>query len=72
LCKRAARVNIEAQELLIKKTKIELSLYRLKNCSDMAKMGVQFVPNSPSAVTCQDIIITVPPNQVVPHKHKLK
>ena len=72
LCKRAARVNIEAQELLIKKTKIELSLFRLKNCSDMAKMGVQFVPNSPSAVTCEDIIITVPPNQVVPHKHSLK
>ena len=72
LCKKAAAVNIEAQELLIKKTKMEISLYRLEMCSKMAKNGVQFVPNSPSAVTCEDIMITVPPNQVVPHKHELK
>ena len=72
LCKKAATVNIEAQELLIKKTKMEISLYRLEMCSKMAKNGVQFVPNSPSAVTCEDIMITVPPNQVVPHKHELK
>ena len=72
LCKKAAAVNIEAQELLIKKTKMEISLYRLEMCSKMAKNGVQFVPNSPSAVTCEDIMITVPPNQVIPHTHKLK
>ena len=72
LCKKAARVNIEAQELLIKKTKMEISLFRLEQCSKQARLGVQFVPNSPSAVTCEDIMITVPPNQVVPHKHELK
>ena len=72
LCKKAAAVNIEAQELLIKKTKMEISLYRLEMCSKMAKSGVQFVPNSPSAVTCEDISVTVPPNQVLPHKHNLE
>ena len=55
-----------------KKTKMEISLYRLEMCSKMAKSGVQFVPNSPSAVTCEDISVTVPPNQVLPHKHNLE
>ena len=51
---------------------MEISLYRLEMCSKMAKSGVQFVPNSPSAVTCEDISVTVPPNQVLPHKHNLE
>ena len=32
LCQKAAKVNIEAQELLISKTKMEMELYRLKIC----------------------------------------
>ena len=72
LCHRAAEVNIEAQQLLIKKTRMEISLHRLQICSEQAKLGVMFKPNTPSAVTCEDIVVTVPPNQVIPHTHKLK
>jgi hypothetical protein len=72
LCKEAAKVNIEAQKLLIKKTQYEISLFRLEQCAKQAKLGVSFVAGSPSAVTCQDIVITVPPNQVLPHKHIIK
>ena len=72
LCKKAAAVNIEAQELLIKKTKMEISLYRLEMCAKQAKLGVTFKPNTPSAVTCEDIVVNIPPNQVIPHTHKIK
>jgi hypothetical protein len=72
LCHEATQVNIEAQRLLIKKTKMEISLYRLEMCAKMAKDGVTFKPNTPSAITCEDIVVNIPPNQVIPHTHKLK
>ena len=50
----------------------EISLYRLEMCAKMAKTGVTFKPNTPSAVTCEDIVVNIPPNQVIPHTHKLK
>ena len=52
---------------------MEISLYRLEQCAQkMAKLGVTFKPNTPSAVTCEDIVVNIPPNQVIPHTHKLK
>ena len=72
LCHEATAVNIEAQKLLIKKTKMEISLYRLEQCAAQARLGVTFKPNTPSAVTCEDIVYNIPPNQVIPHNHKLK
>ena len=72
LCHRATEVNIKNQELLYKKLAMEVSLYRLKICSEQAKLGATFKPNTPSAVTCEDIVVNIPPNQVIPHTHKLK
>ena len=72
LCHEATEINIEAQRLLIKKTKMEISLYRLEMCAKQAKLGVTFKPNTPSAVTCEDIVVNIPPNQVIPHTHKIK
>ena len=72
LCHEATEVNIEAQRLLIKKTKMEISLYRLEMCAKQAKLGVTFKPNTPSAITCEDIVVNIPPNQVIPHTHKLE
>jgi hypothetical protein len=70
LCKRAAKVNIEAQELLIKKTKLEMALYRLEICSKMAKSGAVLVGKH--AVTCEDVKLIPLPNQVLPHTHKIE
>jgi len=70
LCKKAAKVNIEAQELLIKKTKLEMALYRLEICSKMAKSGAVLVGKH--AVTCEDVKLIPLPNQVLPHTHKIK
>ena len=50
---------------------MEISLYRLEMCSKMAKTGVTFKPNTPSAITCEDIVVNIPPNQVIPHTHKI-
>ena len=72
LCHEATAVNIEAQKLLIKKTKMEISLYRLEMCSKMAKLGATYKTGTPSAATCEDIVFNIPPNQVVPHKHEFK
>jgi len=70
LCKKAAKVNIEAQELLIKKTKLEMALYRLEVCSKMAKSGAVLVGKH--AVTCEDVKLIPLPNQVLPHTHKIE
>jgi hypothetical protein len=70
LCQKAARVNIEAQELLIEKTKLEMALYRLEVCGKQAKLGV--VLTGEHAVTCKDVKLIPLPNQVLPHTHKIK
>ena len=70
LCKKAAKVNIEAQELLIKKTKLEMALYRLEVCGKQAKLGV--VLTGEHAVTCKDVKLITLPNQVLPHTHKIE
>ena len=70
LCKKAAKVNIEAQELLIKKTRLEMALYRLEVCGKQAKLGV--VLTGKHAVTCEDVKLISIPNQVLPHTHKIK
>jgi len=70
LCQKAARVNIEAQELLIAKTKMEMELYRLKICGEQARLGVVFVDKY--QVNCDGIKLISMPNQVLPHTHKIK
>ena len=70
LCKEAAKVNIEAQKLLIEKTKLEMAVFRLKHCSELANTGAIFVGEY--AKTCEGISVNIPPNQVLPHTHKIK
>jgi len=72
LCHEATAVNIEAQRLLIKKTKMEISLYRLEMCAKQAKLGATYKSGTPEAATCQNIIVNIPPNQVIPHKHEIE
>ena len=72
LCHQAVETNIKNQELLYTKTSLEVSLHRLKICAEQLKLGVRFRPGSPSAVTCEDIEVTVLPNQVLPHTHSIE
>ena len=70
LCHEASRVNIDAQKLLIAKTQMEMELYRLKICGEQARLGVQFVGKY--AISCEGIQVSIPPNQVLPHVHKIE
>ena len=70
LCLEATEVNIENQKLLTQKLKMEMELYRLKICGEQVRSGVQFVGKY--ATTCEGISVTIPPNQVVPHTHKIE
>ena len=69
LCHRATEVNIKAQNLLVEKTKMEMELYRLKICGEQARLGVQFTGKY--AVTCEGVVVSIQPNQVIPHIHKI-
>ena len=70
LCHKATEINIKNQELLYKKTSLELALFRLKVCSEQAKLGVTFVGKY--AEICEGIKVSVQPNQVIPHTHEIK
>jgi hypothetical protein len=69
LCIEATEINLKNQKLMAKKLHMEIELYRLTICSEQIKKGVQFVGKY--AVTCEGIQVTIPPNQVVPHTHKI-
>jgi len=69
LCHKATEINIKNQELLYKKTSLELALFRLKVCSEQAKLGATFTGKYASI--CEGISVSIPPNQVIPHTHSL-
>ena len=70
LCHKATEINIKNQQILYKKTELEVALFRLKVCGEQAKLGVQFTGKF--ATICEGIAVTVPPGQVIPHSHSLK
>jgi len=70
LCHKATEVNIKNQEILYKKTELEVALFRLKVCGEQAKLGVTFTGKYASI--CEGISVTVPPGQVIPHTHEIK
>jgi len=69
LCHKATEINIKNQELLYKKTSLELALFRLKVCSEQAKLGVTFTGKYASI--CEGISVSISPNQVIPHTHEI-
>jgi len=69
LCLAATEVNIKNQELLYQKQLLEIALFRLRVCGEQSKLGVQFVGQY--ATICEGIKVTVPPGQVIPHKHEI-
>tara|TARA_Y100001973_G_scaffold36909_1_gene55594 strand:+ start:1654 stop:2223 length:570 start_codon:yes stop_codon:yes gene_type:complete len=68
-CLRAVKTNIEAQQLLITQTKLNIELNRLRICAEQARTGAVFVDKY--KVSCEGIKVDIPPNQVIPHKHSI-
>ena len=71
LCHQAVKTNIKNQELLYKKSALEVALHTLKICSEQLKLGVRFRPGSKHAVVCSDIEIIPVPGQILPHVHPI-
>ena len=69
LCHKATEINIKNQQILYKKTQLEVALFRLKVCSEQARLGATFTGKYASI--CEGIAVTVPPGQVIPHSHSL-
>ena len=70
LCHKATEINIKNQQILYKKTELEVALFRLKVCGEQAKLGVTFTGKYASI--CEGISVTVSPGQVIPHTHEIK
>ena len=63
------QINLQKQELNAKLLNYEIA--RLKNCGELMLAGIYFDPNSKFAKLCEGVIVSPPPNQVIPHSHKL-
>ena len=68
-CRRAVDTNIRLQEQLLATKRLEHELFRAKQCGELAKAGVQFTGRM--SVVCSDLIVTVPPVEMVPHTHAI-
>ena len=70
LCLQAAENQIKGQEFALDKARLEANLARMKICAEQLKLGVMLVGED--AVTCQNVVLTTIPNQVVPHTHEIE
>ena len=68
-CRQAVATNIKLQEQLLATKRLEHELFRAQQCSDLAAKGVRFVGRM--SVVCSDLIVTVPPVEMVPHTHAI-
>jgi len=68
-CRQAVATNIKLQEQLLATKRLEHELFRAQQCGDLAAKGVRFVGRM--AVVCSDLIVTVPPVEMVPHTHAI-
>ena len=64
------QINLQKQELNAKMLNYEIA--RLKNCGELKLAGIYFDPKSRFAKLCEGVMVSPPPNQVIPHTHKLK
>jgi hypothetical protein len=69
LCKQAATTQIAQQEQLTANKRLDFEIARLKNCGELMKAGIFFVPKSPYAAICADVMVTNPPGTLTPHSH---
>ena len=51
---------------------LNYEIARLKNCGELKLAGIYFDPKSKFAKLCEGVMGSPPPNQVIPHTHKLK
>ena len=71
-CVAAQTSRVKYLDQAYKARKLDYALSRLKICAEQLKLGVSFLPSSPSFVVCEDVTLITPPNQLINHTHSIK
>ena len=70
-CLDAANTQIKLQKQELNAKLLNYEIARLKNCGELMLKGIYFDPKSNFAKLCEGVVVQPPPNQVIPHTHKL-
>ena len=71
LCKEAAEIQMAAIEQNTANKRLDFEIARLKNCGELMKAGIIFVPGTKYAKVCEDVMLVNPPGVVAEHTHVL-
>ena len=70
LCKEAAAANIALMQQQNANKRLDFEIARLKNCGELLKAGIRFVPGTKNARICADVQV-VGKNYITPHVHSI-
>ena len=71
-CLKSATTQEKIQAQILSKERLNYELARLKNCGELKIAGIEYASTSIYHKLCEDVIVSPPKNQVLPHTHKLK
>ncbi len=71
-CLKSATTQEKIQSQILSKERLNYELARLKNCGELKIAGIEYASTSIYHKLCEDVIVTPPKNQVLPHTHKLE
>ena len=70
LCKEAAASNIALMQQQQANKRLDFEIDRLKNCGELLKSGIRFVPGTKYARICADVQV-IGKNYITPHVHSI-
>lgn len=70
-CLKSATTQEKIQQQILSKERLNYELARLKNCGQLKIQGIEYASTSIYHKLCEDVIVSPPKNQVLPHTHKL-
>ena len=71
-CLKSATTQEKIQQQVLSKERLNYELARLKNCGQLKIQGIEYASTSIYHKLCEDVIVSPPKNQVLPHTHKLE
>ena len=71
-CKQAAEANIALMNQSVANKRLDFEIARLKNCGELMKAGIIFVPGTEYAKICADVMLVNPPGVVANHTHTIE
>ncbi len=69
-CKQAAETQISLQQQLVANKRLDFEIARLKNCGELMKAGIRFMPGTKYASICADVLVQNV-NVIAPHRHNV-